>query len=431
MSAGEARLVARATPRLTVHLAVGGGSLVAAVAIGRPELAAVAVPFVIAAVLGLAAGRPPVVTATVAADRATAVEGDEVGLAVELASPVGVPWLEVTVTVPPGLEVVGGARRVVAVPAGRPLRLDLAVRCRRWGVVRPGRLALRAVGAGGMLVAEGDAVVGGVLRVHPAAARLRSLIRPSTMQVFTGSHVAPQRGDGIEFADLRPFAPGDQFRSVSWRASARRGALWVTVRNPERNTDVVLFLDTFEEVGGGAGPGTLDQVVAAAWSLATRHLAAHDRVGLVGFGGILSWLQPGNGLVHLHRIADTLLDTQVVFSYADKGIDVVPVRGLPPHALVVALTPLLDPRAVRALADLRARNVDLVVVECPPEPHVPEPADPIADVAQRFWRMEREVLRDAFRRQGVAVVPWSPDLTLEEVVATVRAWRRTPVWSSR
>jgi uncharacterized protein (DUF58 family) len=426
-----ARLTARATPRLAVHLAVGGGSLVAAVALSRPELAAVAVPFVVAAVLGLAGGRPPALTATVAVDRDRAVEGDEVALTVEVSAPVGVPWLEATVTVPPALEVEGGARRGLAVAAGRPARIELTLRCRRWGVVRPGRLALRAYGPGGMLVAEGEAVVDGVLRIHPAAARLRSLVRPATMQVFTGSHVAPQRGDGIEFADLRPFETGDHFRAVNWRASARRGALWVTVRHPERNTDVVLFLDTFAEVAGGAGPGTLDQVVSAAWSLATRHLAAHDRVGLVGFGGVLSWLQPGNGLVHLHRIADALLDTQVVFSYADKGIDVVPVRGLPPHALVVALTPLLDPRAVRALVDLRARAVDLVVVECPPEPHVAQPADAITSAAHRFWRLERDALRDRLRRQGVAVVPWTPDLSLEEVVGIVRAWRRTPVWSQR
>lgn len=424
-------LAARATPRLAVALAVGGGALVAAVAVGRPELAAVAVPFCAAAVVGLAAGRPPVVTATVDLDRDRAVEGDEVGLSVALTSPTGVPWLEVTVDVPAALEVVGGARRAVALPAGRTVSLDLTLRCRRWGVVRPGRLRLRAYAAGGMLVAEGEVVVDRMLRVHPAAARLRSLIRPATMQVFTGSHVAPERGDGIEFADLRPFAPGDHYRAVNWRASARRGELWVTVRHPERNTDVVLFLDTFAEVGGRTGPGTLDQVVSAAWSLATRHLAAHDRVGLVGFGGVLSWLQPGSGLVHLHRIADTLLDTQVVFSYADKAIDVVPVRGLPPHALVVALTPLLDPRAVRALVALRARAVDLVVVECPPEPHVPPARDAVADVADRLWRLERDVLRDGFRRTGVAVVPWTPDLTLEEVVGMVRDWRRTPVWSQQ
>lgn len=424
-------LAARATPRLAVHLAMGGAALVAAVAVGRPELVAVAVPFLASAVVGVAAGRAAAVDVAVELDRDRAVEGDTVRLTVEVSAPAAVPWLELELRSPPGLAVVGARRHVVAVGPGAPVRLDLDLRCLRWGVVRPGRLALRAVAAGGMLVAGAELAVDRTMRVHPAAERLRSLVRPSTMQVFTGSHVAPHRGDGIEFADLRPFAPGDPFRAVNWRATARRGSPWVSVRNPERNTDVVLFLDTFADVAGGAGPGTLDQVVSAAWSLATRHLEAHDRVGLVGFGGVLSWLQPGNGLVHLHRIADALLDTQVVFSYADKGIGVVPVRGLPPHALVVALTPLLDPRGVRALADLRARGVDLVVVECPPEPHVPAPGDPVGEVAHRLWVLERESLRERFRRLGIAIVPWTPGLTLEEVVGHVRAWRRTPVWSAR
>lgn len=423
---------ARATPRLAVHLAVGGGALLAAVAIGRPELAAVAVPFCAAAVIGLAAARPPDVAVTATLDAERAAEGEDVTMTVALSSPARVPWVEVTVVAPPGIEVVGGpAARAVAVPAGRPVTVDVTLRCRRWGVYRPGRLRLRAVGPAGLLVAHGEVTADPVLRVDPSAARLQALLRPATMQVFTGTHVAPERGDGIEFADLRPFAPGDRLRSVNWRATARRGEAWVTVRHPERNTDVVLFLDTFTDVGGGTAPGTLDQVVSAAWSLATRHLAAHDRVGLVAFGGVLSWLQPGSGVVHLHRIAEALLGTQVVFSYADKGIEVVPVRGLPPHALVVALSPLLDQRAVRALAALRARAVDLVIVECPPEPHVGTAGSPLADVAGRLWRLEREALRDRFRRLGVAVVPWAPELTLEEVVGVVRDWRRAPVWAPR
>ena len=41
---------------------------------------------------------------------------------------------------------------------------------------------------------------------------------------------------------------------------------------------------------------------------------------------------------------------------------------LPPQALVVAVTPLLDERAVEALADLRARGYDLAIVEVSPVP---------------------------------------------------------------
>ena len=85
------------------------------------------------------------------------------------------------------------------------------------------------------------------LRVYPAPERLRRLITPAQTQAATGSEVSPMRAEGLEFADTRPFVPGDRVRSVNWRATARRGSLVVNERHPERNTDVVIFLDSFAE----------------------------------------------------------------------------------------------------------------------------------------------------------------------------------------
>ena len=48
--------------------------------------------------------------------------------------------------------------------------------------------------------------------------------------------MARAKGDGIEFADIRPFVPGDRVRRINWRASARRPGLWVNESHPERNT---------------------------------------------------------------------------------------------------------------------------------------------------------------------------------------------------
>ena len=56
----------------------------------------------------------------------------------------------------------------------------------------------------------------------------------------------------MEFADLRPFMFGDRVRRINWRASARRGELWVNEQHPERNVDVVLFVDSFAEVRRGS-----------------------------------------------------------------------------------------------------------------------------------------------------------------------------------
>ena len=123
--------------------------------------------------------------------------------------------------------------------------------------------------------------------------------------------------------------------------------------HPERNTDVVIFLDTFAEARDGAS-GTLDLAVEAAGSLAAHYLREKDRVGLVAFGGVLNWLTVSSGIVQLYRVLDSLLDAEIFLSYAWKDIDILPVRTLPPHALVLALTPLLDERS-RARAARPAR----------------------------------------------------------------------------
>ena len=66
---------------------------------------------------------------------------------------------------------------------------------------------------------------------------LRSLLRPRETQPYVGEEVSRRRGDGIEYADIRQFAFGDMVTRINWRATARRGELWVNDRHPERNTE--------------------------------------------------------------------------------------------------------------------------------------------------------------------------------------------------
>ena len=231
------------------------------------------------------------------------------------------------------------------------------------------------------------------------------------------------RAEGLEFADTRPFVPGDLVRSVNWRATARRGSLVVNERHPERNADVVIFLDSFAEARE-ADEGTLEHAVRAASTLATRLLERRDRVGLVAFGGILRWLEPGGGLIQRYRLVDALLETGVEFSYAWKDVNVIPARILPPRALVIALTPLLDERSVAALVDLRGRGHDLVVLEVSPEPYL-EPGQAATDgIALRLWRLKRAELRDRFERLGVAVATLDDEHGVEVALEGVRAYRR-------
>jgi uncharacterized protein (DUF58 family) len=262
----------------------------------------------------------------------------------------------------------------------------------------------------------------GPLKVYPSEELVRSLLRPQDTQVFSGNHVAREKGEGIEFADLRPFVAGDRVRRVNWRASARRGQLWVNEHHAERNADVVIFLDSFAELGQPGG-STLDAALRAASSLAARYLRDKDRVGFVSFGGTLNWLLPATGATQLYRIVDSMLDTRVALNYAWKDLDVIPPRTLPPRALVLAVSPLLDDRSVSALLDVRGRGFDLVVIEISPLSFLPPPEGRLAETAQRIWRLRREAMRGRFEQAGVPVAVWDEERPLAAALEEVTSFR--------
>ena len=106
---------------------------------------------------------------------------------------------------------------------------------------------------------------------------------PFETQPFAGNRVARARGEGIEFAETRPYVPGDRPRRVNWRATSVRQTLFVNEQHPERNSDVVIFVDTFAEARR-EDESTLDLAVRAAATLAEHYLSTRDRVGFVSFG---------------------------------------------------------------------------------------------------------------------------------------------------
>jgi uncharacterized protein (DUF58 family) len=186
----------------------------------------------------------------------------------------------------------------------------------------------------------------------------------------------------------------------------------------------VILIDTFTDVVGEDEQSSLATAVRGANGIADHYLRRRDRVGLIAFGGSMRWLVPAMGLAQGYRIVEALLDARAALSMTWMGVGVIPPRSLPPKALVIALTALLDDHSIEALLDLRGRGFDLAVIEIAPEAYVAEPADPFAVTARRLWRMQRELLRDRFRRLGVPVGVWSPDEPLDGVLEEVRAFRR-------
>jgi uncharacterized protein (DUF58 family) len=407
--------------RLPVYAVLAATGLVAGLALGHVEPVTLAAPFLLALVAGVA-GHEPQISVRPTLDRDRVMEGDDVTATVELSSVRGVDRFELFVPLPPELSAEGQRAEAVCLRAGEERTVELKLRCERWGVFSVGQVLFRARDRLGLRSWEGVAGEPRPLRVFPSEETLRSLVPPLETQVFAGNQVSRARGEGIEFADLREWQPGDRLRRVNWRATALRRSLWVNEQNPERNTDVVLFLDTFAEVRA-EGRSTNDRTVRAAATLARIYLQRKDRVGLVGFGGFLSWLVPASGTRQLYAIVEALLTSQVVRSFTLRGVDVLPPRTLPPKALVLAITPLLDTRTATALLDLRARGYDLIVVEVSPlELVVPAPGSSL-DLAHRLWRLSRDALRWRYEQVGVPVVTWREDVPLAVPLEEVNAFR--------
>jgi uncharacterized protein (DUF58 family) len=413
-----------ATPKLAGYVALTAIGLLASLILARPELAVLAAPFALVLALGLSIARRPDVRVHVEVDRERVLEGDEVTVEVELDGRDGASRLELLLEIPPALEPVAGRNPVaLRLELGEERRLELRLRCTRWGAYELGEIHLRATDAAGLLAWEETVDRAQALRVYPRPEQLRELVTPRETQLFAGNRVARAKGEGLEFSDLRPFAAGDRIRRINWRASARRNALWVNEFHAERNADVILFLDSFADARRGS-TGTLDQAIRAAASLTEDYLADKDRIGLVNFGGVLNWLRPGSGTLQRYRIVEALLNTEITLSYAWKEIDILPRGTLPPKALVLALTPLLDDRAVAALLDLRARGFDLALIEISPLPYVERDEGEVSDLAFRLWKLRREGRRAEYERAGAPVIEWHEGVPLTAILEGVNASRR-------
>ncbi len=420
----------RRSPKLVLYGAFAAVCFLLALALGRPELTALGAPFALVLVVGLALPRPGSAQASLDAKQERVLEGEEVEVEVVVRASSGTPALLLAFSLPDGLRLAQGeAAFMLALTADEERRLPLRLVGDRWGAYRLGDAIWRASDAVGLRFLDGRARGDSPLQVYPRTERLRSLVKPSETQPFSGNRVARAKAEGIEFAGVRPYAPGDRPRRVNWRATSLRQSLHVNEQHPERNSDVVIFLDSFAEARN-QDESTLDLAVKAAASLAGHYLSTRDRVGYVSFGGVVRWLSPSTGAIQHYRIIEALLETEILLSYAWRHIDALPARVLTPQALVIALTPFLDERGLHALLNLRRRGFDLVIVEISPLAMAGGPPGSLDLLAARFWRLWRDAMRFRFEELGVAVVEWDGHGPLAAAVEEVTAFRRFARYAS-
>ena len=313
---------------------------------------------------------------------------------------------------------------------GAERRLAIEATATRWGITRVGPVWVRVHGPLGLVRWQGQLGSQATVRVLPAAPALRTLLPHPDPRATSGAHLARRAGDGIEFAGARPYQPGDRLRSVNWSLSTRRDELWVNERRPERSAELVLLVDTFAD-DPSDGALALGRSVRAAWLLAQAHLAAHDRVGLVTFGGYPAWVTPGSGERGRYAFLDKLLAASAAWTEAQRSIGVLPRPAVPPGASIVAVTPLHDLRMVSALVDLRQRGSATAAVRVDVADLLPSGGTPAEQAATRLWLLELERRAHVLDDAGVPVVAWPAGEPAAAVLETLRIVGRAPVLRRR
>ena len=192
------------------------------------------------------------------------------------------------------------------------------------------------------------------------------LIRRPMPGPAVGRRRAPGLGSSVEFADVRNYTPGDDYRRIDWNAYARLERLFLKLYRAEEGLRVSLLLDTSRSMGWGQ-PAKLDFARSLASALAYVALNSDDRVSVVGLSDrIHSYIPPQSGRAAVRRVWG-FLEQLPTGDATDLNTALAEMaRYRPRPGLAILITDLLSPKGyqtgLKSLFGLRQEVVLLQVL---------------------------------------------------------------------
>ena len=406
----------------------------------RPDLVVLAAPLAVVAVWSVLRRPAGGVRAQQRLDRTVLREGERTRwrLHVEADDPARVAMVATALEVPPWCETEGGGPGVAFAPSSAPSGVAGGD-----GTVVEGVLVLRSTRWGRRVLPEPTVVASsawGAFRAACPAPRPLVLVTLPVPVLFdarapgvhapglVGMERAPVQGSGTEFAEIRPFRPGDKLRQVDWARSSRSTTLQVASTWADHDRLVVLVVDAVSTVGPSegvdGGASSLDLAVRAAAAVADHHLRRGDRVALhVIGGGSRPSLPPRSGTLHLRRVLDRLASIEPGASRHDRDWG---AARLPDGALLVVLSPLLTSLALDRTVAAARRGLAVVVVDTFPTRLTTHAGPASRALAWRIRLLGRDRAVQQARRIGVPVVPWRGPGSLDDVLRDLQRRSRAP-----
>ena len=211
--------------------------------------------------------------------------------------------------------------------------------------------------------------VGGTRFLDPAVlgriGNLELLARTVVDGFLTGLHRSPYLGFSMDFAEHRPYMPGDDIRRIDWRLFARTDRHYIKLFEADTNANFSVLLDISRSMSYGSHSlAKLDYAKYLAACLTFFSNRQRDRVGLVTFDHeIVDYVPPS--MKHLDTILHTLdrVEAGRAGGLAGPLLQITELLGRK-GILVVISDFYEDPEAViSAIGPLRARGHDVIVFQ--------------------------------------------------------------------
>ncbi len=240
------------------------------------------------------------------------------------------------------------------VPANCRLEVDIAVTGLRVGAQPIHGLSLEICAGPGLFEIPLTFTNPMAVEVLPRAYGIlaRSARGGRSRSVAEVGRPGPLSGDSTELRELREHQPGDPFKRIAWKASARRGTLLVKDYQREERDLVWLVLDASVELWAGReGSAPLDLAIDEVASVALDQLRRGNRVAMtIVAHRVLAELEPGRTPEHALKLLTTLT-RGTHFMDADRS-------GLDEADVAARVLEHLGPAALRGSSGVSAGNID-------------------------------------------------------------------------
>ena len=206
--------------------------------------------------------------------------------------------------------------------------------------------------------------------------RIELRTRRLVNSVFAGQYHSVFKGRGMNFEEVREYAPGDEIRSIDWNVTARMNAPYIKKFTEERELTVMLVVDVSASGMFGSVELSKRELAAEVASiLAFSAINNNDKVGLILFTGCVElFIPPKKGRLHTLRLIREML----YFEPTGRGTDLAGAldymnRVLPRRSVVFLISDFMAEGFEKSLT-VTSRRHDVVAmpVSDPGEDELPD-----------------------------------------------------------